>query len=417
MTFYKKSSPFGIYVHFPYCIQKCSYCDFFSTPIQLLTDADLERYVSALRSEFALRAGGFDGGRATSLYFGGGTASLLPPETVQELVALFGSRFDLTDAEITLEGNPEHFTPEYLREIHTVGINRINVGIQSFSAAALEAVNRHFNPERYGAILDDLATSPIRNFGCDLIYGLPGQDQDGFFTDLRRIIDSGARHLSLYALSVEQNTLLATRIARREIGAPDEALQTEILEALPEFLAPFGFRQYEVSNFALPGYECRHNIGYWEYRPYLAVGPGAHGFDGRMRYENPRSTAAWLASPGETKPTPADPIREVPLGFFRMTRPLRIGDFLELLASSLERDVSPLSPTLDNLFREWEAKGWIRYGRIDGTDHRNSVPTHDETERSFQWTTDGLSFLDDHIFEIVETIERALEAESSSEKR
>jgi oxygen-independent coproporphyrinogen-3 oxidase len=380
---------FGIYLHFPYCVQKCSYCDFHSTGLggDSVAQGDLRRYFNAIEEELNFRLDRFSSLPVTSIYFGGGTASLLPVGYVAELLSLFSKHLPFEDPEITLEGNPEQLTAPYLAGIAGAGINRVHAGIQSFHPGSLTALNRHFDPVRYAAIIDDLASSPISNWGIDLMYGIPGQSRSQFIEDLERAVGANPSHLSLYSLTVEEETPYARRIERGVAKPPAEVLQGDLFEALPSRLADSGYRQYEVSNYARPGYESRHNLQYWLYRPYLGLGPGAHGFTGTERYSNKRLPVREGRFSIEYEPH--NPSIELPLGFLRITVPFRINRFVEMIrANGLVSDGTYYT-NIVNLFNTWIKRGFAV--RADGD--------------LFQWNGEGLKFLDDRVSEMVEILE------------
>jgi oxygen-independent coproporphyrinogen-3 oxidase len=376
----------GLYVHFPYCVHKCSYCDFYSVgmdrthggvtsvPRDVLRD-----YEAALLGELELRRrqfASFD--RINTVFFGGGTASLLPPDSIARILHTARQNFDFTeDAEITVEGNPESLTPDYIRSLSEAGVNRIHAGVQSLKPRILKTLDRYYDEERYAAIIETLRTSAISNCGADLMYGVPGQTREDFIEDLDRISGANVTHLSLYSLTVEQGTAYDLAVRKSSAAPPQEDLQADLFEWLPGALLERGFTQYEVSNYARGGLFSRHNLRYWMYEPTLAVGPGAHGFDGRMRYGNPRNTLVWQKGPADAGLSEHDPVLELPLCILRITLPLPFS-FLQDLFESICGAESARRALL--LMREWIAQGHAA-----------------EKAESFQWRTSGLSFLDDRV--------------------
>lgn len=329
----------GIYVHYPVCLQKCHYCDFYSLPRNAAGLHD-EDFVNRITAEFNGRYAQFAGfTEVDSIFFGGGTPSLLRPSSVASIIDVFRSRFTITqDCEISLEANPDGLSPTYLMELLRAGVNRLNVGVQSFSRPALQAVHRHHEVAQYAEILPLLEDSPIRNRGLDLIFGLPGQD---FEADLDRALAASIEHLSLYSLTVEAGTPYASRIGRGDLQAPDESEQTDWLLRLPGMLEPHGYYRYEISNFARPGFQCRHNLRYWLYEPYMGLGPAAHGFNGARRYANPKDLARWLRHPEAGEAEDHVPWIDVPLNLFRLTVPFPHGWLADILgdgARSIVRD-------------------------------------------------------------------------------
>ena len=286
----------GVYIHYPWCVQKCNYCDFFSMPVRSLTREDIKSnndlYTKTVLGELSLRKNMFAEKTVTTIYFGGGTATMLEAEAVHAILAEISNYYDIRECEITVEGNPENFSADYLNSLHQIGVNRVNAGFQSFSDESLAGLNRFHRKEQYDRALSALSKSPICNWGGDLMYGLPAQTEEDFYGDLKELISYNPKHLSLYSLTVEENTPLAYSVRKKETVEPDDFIQQKILLNLSDYLIPHDFIQYEVSNFARPHFECRHNLRYWPYRSYMGLGPGAHGFNGKTRYGNPRNIEA-----------------------------------------------------------------------------------------------------------------------------
>lgn len=380
----------GIYLHYPVCLHKCDYCDFFSLPKPHAQLSD-SAFVDALRSETDARRTQFAAFREVdSVFFGGGTPSLLDPSSIAGIVDFLRSRFLFTeDCEISIEANPENLTPASLDELHRAGVNRISVGIQSFSSRSLRAVRRLHDPARYADMLQTLADSPIRNRGVDLIFGLPEQD---FAADLHRVIAARLEHLSLYSLTVEEDTPLARRVETGELSTPDESRQAEILLQLPAVLERHGYHRYEISNYALPGRACRHNLRYWLYEPYMGLGPSAHGFTGTQRYANPPDIALWLRAPGEGATEHHSPWIDAPLNLFRLTVPFPHAWLVDILGEGT-------APVIHDFLGRQEALG---RGSFIG-------------DALFQWTGEGLLFLDSILDEWMQVIP-ALKAEGQNAK-
>ena len=381
----------GLYVHFPYCLQKCAYCDFFS--VGLLSSGkqvkgagseQLVRFATGLLAELDARAESLSARTIDSVYFGGGPASLMPAEVIARILDAVRTSASLAqEAEITVEGNPENFTGDYLKQLHEIGITRVNVGIQTFNGRHLEAMNRLFNEERCASILEDLSSGPISNFGLDLIYGFPGQSRTEFENDLRRCLEARPAHLSVYSLTAEENTPYYAAVERGVEKAPEEDLQCELFEALPALLRPYGLHHYEVSNFARSGSECRHNLHYWNYEPYIGLGPGAHGFDGRLRYANPRNIAAWEAAPAVAPLAPHEPQNDIPLMMARLCGWISLDQFRDVARSGGLDAVAALKATR-RLVQNWNRQGYCELNP-DG-------------ER-FRWRPAGLLDLDSRIAE------------------
>ena len=266
------SPPGGIYVHLPYCASRCGYCAFVVT-----TDgSSRDRYLEALEREAALLAGEAEGATFDSIYLGGGTPSLLPTEAVRRLLDGLRGTFRIEpDAEVTLEANPEDVTPASARAWIEAGVNRVSVGVQSFDEAELTAVGRRHDAARAASALAILDAERLPVSG-DLILGLPEQTPASFGRSVRRLIDSGASHASIYLLEVEKSkTMEEDRRARPGRYASDDA-QADMWLSMGEEMAAAGFVHYEISNWARPGREARHNLKYWTRTANLGLGVSAH---------------------------------------------------------------------------------------------------------------------------------------------
>jgi len=265
---------FGLYLHIPFCRSKCSYCDFYS-----LVDADgalLQAYPALLRHQLQLAAADWQGPLA-SVFFGGGTPSLLPAREIAEILATAEHCFGFSpQIEISLEANPGTVTLEELVELHSAGINRLSLGAQATDDESLAALGRsHTHVETLAAVAA-ARSAGFANLGLDLIYGRPGPSR--LEDDLDRLLALEPQHLSCYALTVEAGTPLAREeAAGRFVAAPEERVAEEY-HRLHERLTTAGYEHYEISNFARPGYACRHNRAYWERHAYLGLGAGAHSF-------------------------------------------------------------------------------------------------------------------------------------------
>jgi len=283
-----KEIPRGLatYVHFPYCEHRCTYCDFALVTPRTIPAA---RYTDAVLAELTTRVAlGQDPRPAKTLYVGGGTPSLWP---VPELARLAAALPVVADAEFTLEANPEQCTDAWLAAVGALGVSRVSLGVQSLDAGELARLTRRHGVAGAEAALDALAGAhargALRSFSVDLIYGLPDQTADAFLAQLDRLVARWSPpHLSLYALTVEPRTVLARDIRDGKVGAPDDALQGDLLFTLRAHLATHGYVHYEVSSWARPGHRAAHNAAYWDMSDYLGLGAGAHGFIGGERWGN-----------------------------------------------------------------------------------------------------------------------------------
>ena len=292
-----------VYVHFPYCLHRCGYCDFATTVAKVIPR---ERYLQAILTELELRTAFQPLAPLETVFFGGGTPSLWGPAAIASVLDWLNRRAGFAhQPEITLEANPGALESGDLAAYATAGITRVSVGIQALQDTRLKALDRLHDAasarQTLAQLGDLLASGRLQSANADLIFGVPGQTLLDLKTDVAGILDYGLHHLSAYSLTVESGTPLAAQVKRGLVARPDDDLQATMLDALPDLLAPYGLGRYEVSNYARPGHASRHNLAYWTGRHYLAVGVGAHGFVPSpagfgLRYGNTRKHERWLAA-------------------------------------------------------------------------------------------------------------------------
>lgn len=264
--------PLSLYVHLPWCVRKCPYCDFNSHPATLPVPE--AQYVDALLRDLAQDAPAVAGRAVRTVFFGGGTPSLFAPESIDRLLAGVRARVELdASAEVTLEANPGTVETQRFRGYRDAGINRLSIGIQSFEPEKLARLGRIHGRAEALAAAAAARDAGIANFNLDLMFGLPQQTVAQALADLDTALAQGPAHLSLYQLTIEPNTAFFAEPP----PLPDHDRLWTMQQALQERLAAHGFRQYEVSAYALPGNECRHNLNYWQFGDYLGIGAGAHG--------------------------------------------------------------------------------------------------------------------------------------------
>jgi putative oxygen-independent coproporphyrinogen III oxidase len=264
----------ALYIHWPFCLAKCPYCDFNSHVRERIPQA---RFAAALRRELAWEAARLGRRRLGSIFFGGGTPSLMAPETVAALIEDGGRLFDVAPGiEITLEANPTSVEAGKLAAFRAAGVNRVSLGVQSLDPLALEMLGRRHSLGQAVAALE-MARRIFPRVSFDLIYARPGQGMAAWRAELRQALALAADHLSLYQLTIEPGTAFATLHARGEIVLPDGDDAAALYVATAEEAARFGLSPYEVSNYAAPRAESRHNLAYWRYADYAGIGPGAHG--------------------------------------------------------------------------------------------------------------------------------------------
>ncbi len=274
---------YGLYIHLPYCRSICPYCDFVKMPLHR---AEPVRLLEALEREATLALGedGFVWSRPRTIYVGGGTPTALDAPSLRRFLSWIGRSWDL----------PEGLDVEKLGILLEGGVNRLSLGVQSLEPVVLRALGRIHTAARALEALALARRAGFRNVSVDLMYGVPGETAAGFRDGLDRLLASGVPHLSAYPLQVEEGTPLHSKASRGAVSIPGEEDVLTRYEDLTSILARAGFRHYEVSNFALPGFHSRHNEGYWTRRPYLGLGPGAHSFDGAARWGNDPSIARWF---------------------------------------------------------------------------------------------------------------------------
>jgi oxygen-independent coproporphyrinogen-3 oxidase len=266
--------PLGVYLHWPFCKSKCPYCDFNS---HVREGIDQTRWRRALLAELEHAAREAPGRRAETMFFGGGTPSLMEPETVAALIARTRELWDSApDLEITLEANPTSVEAGRFAALAEAGVNRVSLGVQALSATDLRFLGReHSADEALEAI--DTARRHFSRYSFDLIYARPGQTPEAWMAELERALGLAGEHLSLYQLTIERGTRFFADHARGAFALPPEEIAAEMFEATQARLAAAGLPAYEISNHARPGGACRHNLIYWRYQDYVGIGPGAHG--------------------------------------------------------------------------------------------------------------------------------------------
>lgn len=287
-----------VYIHVPFCKSRCVYCDFYST---VCGSEARKAYVSAACEELKQRAGELSGKQVQSVYFGGGTPSLLQSEEIAAIWESVCDHYALSaDAEITLEANPDDISPAFVSRLAALGINRMSLGVQSFDDDTLRFLRRRHDARQAVRAVETIVDAGIENVSIDLIYGLPGQTTRTWAQNLRTAFSLPITHLSSYALSVEDGTPLARLMEKEDVVPIGEETFLAQYEMLIDECLRQGFMHYEISNFAKPGCESRHNSGYWSEKPYVGIGPGAHSFDGdHTRRMNAADLAAYVKSQGQ----------------------------------------------------------------------------------------------------------------------
>jgi len=286
---------FGIYVHVPFCATRCGYCDFNTYTPAELGGANPDGWLTALRAELVLAAARLGATPAVdTVFIGGGTPSMLGGAGLVSVLDAVRSNFTLApDAEVTTEANPESTSPQLLEQLRTAGFTRVSLGMQSVAPHVLAVLDRVHSPGRALIAARDARAAGFEHVNLDLIYGTPGETDDDLLRSVDAAIEAEVDHVSAYALVVEDGTALARRVRRGEVRAPDNDELAHRYELIDARLSAAGLGWYEVSNWCLPGGECRHNVGYWNGGEWWGAGPGAHGYVGSTRWWNVKHPNAY----------------------------------------------------------------------------------------------------------------------------
>ena len=281
----------SFYIHIPYCVKRCGYCDFNTyTPQELGTEnfaLITTPYIEAVMREIELAKSSVGAVSVPTIFFGGGTPSLMPSSEIAKVIRKIGEEFDLQEgAEITLEANPDTLSASYIDELVAAGINRISLGMQSAVPHVLASLDRTHNPHNVNKACELIKSAGIEHLSVDLIYGVPGESVSDWQTSYETALSLPIDHISAYALIVETGTKLAARLKRGELQMPPDDETAEKYLIFDEAAESRGFRCYELSNWARPGGECRHNISYWNGSQWWGVGPGAHSYFAGRRWWN-----------------------------------------------------------------------------------------------------------------------------------
>lgn len=282
----------GIYVHVPFCLTRCGYCDFNA---YAGLDEHKPRYLRALLTEAELTAPGWDGTPFVSVFLGGGTPTTMAPADLRALLVHLRDRFAVADdAEISVEANPDTVDESSLRALRDAGYDRLSMGAQSFDPAVLASLERIHQPASVRSAFSAARAAGYDNINLDLIYGTDGESIESWERTVRETIALAPEHVSAYALTIEPATALGRQVAAGERPAPDPDMQADMFSVACDLLGGAGYRHYEVSNWAKPGFECRHNLGYWERRPYVGLGAGSHAYRDDVRWWNVRPPEAYM---------------------------------------------------------------------------------------------------------------------------
>lgn len=340
---------FGLYIHWPFCLSKCPYCDFNSHVRERI---DQKRWKSALLKELENAARFQESSKLVSIFLGGGTPSLMDPETVAALLERAKQLFPIGDnLEVTLEANPSTVEADRFRAFHEAGVNRLSIGIQSLDDEALSFLGRRHSAQEALKALE-IAASYFPRFSFDLIYARPHQTMESWKAELSEALIHAKGHLSLYQLTIEPQTAFATRLARGEKMTLEEDPAADMYKLTEEIMHKAGLPAYEVSNYAAPSQECRHNLLYWNFEDYIGIGPGAHGriTQGETKWATSRYKApeTWLEAVERgghglefsTPLSPQERLQELTLMGLRLTKGLEIKRLFDETGLDVEKAYS-----------------------------------------------------------------------------
>ncbi len=283
----------GVYIHIPFCKKKCHYCDFYKT----LDTGMAEKFLKALGTEIILQKGYLEQNNVETIYFGGGTPTVLTAMQMEAILENLYDTFDVSeDAEITIEANPDDIDKRYVKDLKKAGINRISLGIQSWNDRVLKQLNRRHTAEEAEKALHAILAAGIENISADLIYGIPGMTAKQWTADLQRTMSYNIKHLSAYHLTIEPGTVFGKMKEAGELKEIEEEESENQFNILTRICTKNGFIQYEISNFCKDGYYSVHNTNYWKQQPYLGLGPSAHSYRGETRQWNVSDLSEYLKS-------------------------------------------------------------------------------------------------------------------------
>ena len=345
----------GIYIHIPFCKQKCTYCDFhFSTTFEVYRT----EMIATICQEIVLRADELNKESIKSIYFGGGTPSLLREQELKDILTQIKRLFNIEEnAEITLEANPDDIYHQQLKIWKDAGINRLSIGIQSFKAEDLSWMNRAHSVEEAENAVRLAQEAGFQNITVDLIYGLPNLSLEEWKVHIQRVLNMNVNHLSAYCLTVEEKTLLNKLVKEKKIIPANEDQQSDQFELLVSMTELAGFEQYEISNFAKNGHYAVHNTNYWTGKMYLGVGPSAHSFDGESRRWNVSNNRKYMESMGNDSSWFSDE----KLSVNERWNELLLTGLRTNFGVSIDqlKKINSISPAIDAKIAEFVTYGWM----------------------------------------------------------
>lgn len=361
----------GIYIHIPFCKQKCHYCDFYKET----TVNHKKTFLQALDIEISIQAGFLADEEIHTVYLGGGTPSVLQMSELENLMTHLRQTFRLSpDAEKTIEVNPDDISLDYLQGLKQIGFNRLSMGIQSFDPAILRFLYRRHNAEQAEKAVLLAQQAGFSNLSVDFIYGIPGLSEEVWMDTLQRLIQLNPEHISAYHLGIEPDTQFGRLKSQGKLKEIDEELSLKHYRLLREMLGNAGYQHYEISNFCKPGFESKHNSGYWNNSRYLGLGPSAHSFNGLERFWNVRNLHQYMEQiqqgilPNESETlSPGDRFNEYLMTHLRTARGVELSylqehfssDVLQELMKTVNRLLSSGQLSLENEHIRISPEHWI----------------------------------------------------------
>lgn len=350
----------GVYIHIPFCVRKCNYCDFLSAPA---TKEQITAYVGALKREIKREAAQYRDYQVTTIFFGGGTPSLLEEQHISELMEVLKREYLIAEhAEITLEMNPGTATKEKLQALHQAGINRLSIGLQSANNAELRMLGRIHSYEMFLETYHDARACGFDNINIDLMSGLPGQKMDDWEHTLQTIIDLEPEHISAYSLIIEEGTEIYRNIERYP-ALPSEEVDRMMYHKTKELLREHGYERYEISNYAKPGYESKHNCVYWQRGAYVGFGLGASSMVANVRWKNTAELSEYMQvckekakekniKQEQEELTQQDCMEEFIFLGLRMMNGIKKQDFFEVFGASIQE-------VYGDVLKKWEDQNML----------------------------------------------------------
>ncbi|QAY66335.1 radical SAM family heme chaperone HemW [Paenibacillus protaetiae] len=367
------NAPRALYIHIPFCTNKCFYCDFNS---YVLKGQPVDDYLDALEREMAHTVKLMPPAQIDTVFVGGGTPTVLTPPQMERFLQSVGRYFPLAnEVEFTMEANPGTVDPDKLAAMKQGGVNRISFGVQSFDNGLLERIGRIHNTDDVYRSLENARAAGFTNLSIDLMFGLPGQTVELLSHSVDKALELDLPHYSLYSLKVEENTLFHTMYERNELPLPEEDEELQMYLLLMDRLKQAGYGHYEISNFARPGFESRHNSVYWRNEPYYGLGAGAHGYAERLRHINVKGVQPYIEKSKagyprleENRVSEAEAMEDFMMVGLRLLEGVRASDFArQFPGESLERHFGPIINKLkqDGLLQQIDNVGDTVYRLTD----------------------------------------------------